>query len=252
MLKRVSVLGAIAVFLLGASVASADSFSFTPSQITSIMASQGAPLSNGTSQWGLWAVRAMPIVGGTGAYTITGGSTTQTGWGVSAPNGAFGAAPYTQSNHAWFWDASGSEAALPANPLYMIMTQGATTFESYAFNSSGGFIGTCTFSSDPGCNLVTAVNLNALYSVTFTLGAGATWNGMWQFVVDGSRYSFGTSSSPGAWQENFFGGYGSGGGLTNNTGPGYIVTPEPTTLLLFGTGLAAIGGLARKKLAQKK
>ena len=210
---------------------------FTAGDVASIMASQGAPLHDATNQWGLWAVRVMPVVGGSGLYTITGGSTSQTGWGVSAPNGAFGAAPYSSSNSAWFWDASGAPS-YAANPLYMIMDQPAATFTSY----SG--------------NVVTQVSPGSLFDFSFTLGAGATWDGHYQFVVDGSKYTLGTGGSPGVWVGDFFGGYWQpewedghsvgntlAGGLSGNSASGYsAVVPEPGTVVLLGTlllGLAA-------------
>ena len=77
--------------------------SFSAQDVINTMSAAGAPLADATNQWGLWAVRVMPIVGGTGNYTITGGLTTRTGWGVSAPNGAVcGASPYTATNSVWF------------------------------------------------------------------------------------------------------------------------------------------------------
>jgi hypothetical protein len=115
---------------------------FTAGDIVNNMAAQGAPLSDATNQWGLWAIRVMPTGISGGGYTITGGATSQTGWGVSAPNGAFGAAPYTPTNSAWFYDESGSEVAgTPANPLYMIMTQPANTFTNYTLDAGGHSIG---------------------------------------------------------------------------------------------------------------
>jgi hypothetical protein len=216
----------------------AASFSFTASDVKTVMSAAGAPLSNATNQWGLWAVRAMPVVGGTGLYTIDSGATTQTGWGVSAPNGVFGAAPYTASNHVWFWDASGSEAgSMAANPLYMIMDQPAGVFTSSTFNAAGAWVGdcpgTCLASGYDGgfggTNYITAMDNSSQFTVNFTLGAGGTWDGVWQFVVDGSEYTLGSEATPGVWVANFFGGYGAGGGLSDNMVEGYVVGIGPPT-----------------------
>ena len=217
----------VLVFSLS-SVAGADSYTITAAQVKAVMEDCGAPLSDSTYLWGLWAVRTMPIVTG-GGYTITGGSTTQTGWGVSAPNGIFGSSPYTATNSSWFWDASGAEVAgNPPNPLYMIMDQPASSFTSYFGNT------------------VTAVDDTSTFTVNFTLDAGATWDGRFQFVVDGSRYLAGTS--PAEWNEDFFGGYGGGGGLACNLEAGYQA-PLPGTLVLLGSGLAGLGFFRRRRLA---
>lgn len=176
-----------------------------------VKAAMGIPLNDTTSQWGLWAVRAMPVVTG-GSYTLNSESTTQVGWGASAVS--FGHSPYAANNDAWFFDNSGAEVAGdPANPLYMIMDRSASTFTSYFGNT------------------VTAVSDASSFAFSFTLDAGATWTGEIQFVVDGSKYTLGTASS-GAWVEDFFGGYGDDGGLAGNTGNGYTMpVPEPTTIV---------------------
>jgi hypothetical protein len=196
---------------------------FTADDVLQVMANAGAPLNNSTNQWGLWAVRAMPIVAG-GGYTITGGSTTQTGWGVYAPNGAFGASPYTATNSAWFWDASGAEAGYPANPLYMIMDKPANTFTSYFGNT------------------VTAVDPSSQFSFSFTPDVGAAYSGNWQFVVDGSKYTLGSEATPGVWVEDFFGGYGAGGALAGNLGRGYQV-PEPGMYVSLAVELIGVYGV---------
>jgi hypothetical protein len=222
------------LLVMGCVPASADVISFTAADVVSAMASQGAPLSDATNQWGLWAVRVMPVVGGNGLYTITGGLTNQEGWGVSAPNRAFGAYPYTPDNSAWFWDESGAEVSGdPPNLLYMIMDQPEASFTSYFGNT------------------VTAVVPSSFFDVFFTLDLGANWDGHYQFVVDGSKYKLGTEGSPGTWVEDFFGGYADGGGLVKNSGAGYsaAVVPEPGSILFFGTVLAGLAGALKRKWA---
>ena len=251
----------VCVFVAASAVADLN-VSFTASDVKAVMSSYGAPLNDASNQWGLWAVRAMPIVTG-GGYTITGGSTSQMGWGTSAPNGAFGASPYTATNSVWFWDASGAEkAGTAANPLYMIMDVSANNFWSSSFNKNGTWVGDYSpggggtwYASGydngaGGTNLITAVSNTSTFSFDFKLGAGAKWNGQWQFVVDGSRYTLGTYTSPGNWIENFFGGYTlaggtPGGSLPGNMGAGYVV-PVPGAVLLGMLGLGAAGMKLRK------
>lgn len=244
----------LALVLVLASGAAASSFTFSASQVKSVMSSYGAPLSDSTNLWGLWAVRTMPIVTG-GTFTITGGSTTQTGWEVSAPSTydfGSGPVPYSWpspygSNCAWFADTSGSEAGYPPNPLYMIINQPASSFESYIFEG-GVFVGPAPI---PGKtpNTVTAVNDSSTFTVNFTLGSGASWDGAYQFVVDGTKYNVATPQA--TWNEDFFGGYGTGGGLTSNMGAGYSATPLPGSLLLLGSGLVGLGFLGRRKLIKR-
>lgn len=216
--------------------------SFTAAQVKTAM---GIPLNDATYQWGLWAVRAMPVVTG-GGYSIVGasGATTQTGWGTSVPNGAFGAAPYTAANSAWFWDASGAEVSPnPPNPLYMIMDKPASTFTSYFGNT------------------VTAVSDSSSLAFSFTLDPGASWTGI-QFVVDGSKYTLGTEALPGTWVADFFGGYGGwngsawidtpNGGLSGNSGSGYFLpasaVPEPSTVIAGALLLLPFGMSFLRKL----
>jgi hypothetical protein len=272
-MRYFAMLAAAGLVLAAAGTAGAKTVTFTAGDIESFMAAQGAPLSDASHQWGLWAVRAMPIVGGDGIYTITSGSTTQAGWGVSAPNGAFGAAPFSATNSAWFADASGSEAgATPSNPLYMIMDVPASNFWSYSYNAAGTWLGHYspggggTFYASGydagagGTNLVTAVNSSSTFSFDFTLDPGATWDGSWQFVVDGSQYARGTSAKPGEWEQDFFGGYdiggGLGGGLPGNAGAGFAGpeiggagVPEPVTMAGVFLGVGSLVTYLRKRRA---
>jgi len=238
--------------MLAATVSSrAAVVTFTAGDIKSAMASQGAPLSDASNQWGLWAVRARPIISG-GSFTITGASTTQTGWGTSAPS-TYSWNTYG-TNTAWFFDDSGSEAWLASNPLYMIMDVPQDNFESYSFDGAGNWVGAYspggggTFyasgynSGVGGTNLVTAVGGSSIFSFDFTIDSG-TWNGQWEFLVDGSKYDLGTYASPAVWQEDFFGDYSTGGGLAGNMGSGYAI-PEPASLIIWGLLASGCAGVA--------
>jgi len=109
------------------------------------------------------------------------------------------------------------------------MDRPANTFTSYGFDKNG--IWAADYPPtwlEPGyddgyggTNLVTATDDDAEMSFTFALGAGATWDGRWQFLVDGSKYTLGTESDPGDWLEDFFGDYGTGGGILGNMGAGF-------------------------------
>jgi len=251
-MKYLGVLVGVALVLaLAATVAMGETVTFNPSDVVNMIGG----LHNATDQWGLWAVRARPVVTG-GSYTITGASTTQTGWGTSAPSwyswNTYG------TNCAWFYDESGAEAKLPSNPLYMIMDVSQDNFWSSSFNKNGSWVGDWSpggggtwydsgyDDGKGGTNRITAVGSGSQFSFSFTLGGGASWCGEWQFLVDGSRYSLGTYDTPGVWQEDFFGDYGTGGGLAGNTGAGYT-TPEPLTMLGLALGLGSVGAYIRRR-----
>jgi hypothetical protein len=253
----------LALVVVSTNAARAETVTFTATDVKAIMASYGDALSDATHQWGLWAVRARPIVPG-GSYTITGASTDQAGWGTTAPSShnwnTYG------TNCAWFWDASGAEVAgNAANPLYMIMDVADENWYSSAFDKSASWVadwapgpdgiqGTSddlgTFYSAGydagagGTNVITAVNDASTFSFDFTVDSG-TWNGQWEFLVDGSKYYLGTASSPSGWVENFFGDYGEGGGLSQNMGSGYAV-PVPAAVWLLGSGFVGLVGIRRR------
>ena len=258
-MRYLGMLAGIGLLLAVTATAGANTVTFTESQIRSAMAAQGAPLSDAQYQWGLWAVRARPVVSG-GTYTITGASTTQTGWGTEAPS-SYAWNTYG-TNCAWFYDESGSEAWLASTPLYMIMDVSQDNFESYTFDGAGGFVGAWSpvggtlYASGynggvGGTNVVTAVSAGSTFTFDFTLDAGATWNGEWEFLVDGSKYNLGTSAAPGVWVEDFFGDYTlsggtPGGGLNQNMGSGYPV-PEPVTMAGLMLGIGSLVGYVRRR-----
>ncbi len=258
MKKLITICAVVTMILAVSAVLNAETVNFTASDIKTTIGG----LSDATNQWGLWAVRARPIV--TGTYTITGGSTSQTGWGTTAPS-SYSWNTYG-TNCAWFWDTSGAEAgSTPSNPLYMVMDVSDDNYWSSAFDKNGAWVADWAPGPDGlqgtgddlgtfyqsgydngsgGTTVITAVVDASTFSFSFTVDSG-TWNGQWEFLVDGSKYTLGTASVPGSWVENFFGDYGAGGGLSGNMGSGYLA-PEPATL-----GLLVLGGLALLRRRRK-
>jgi hypothetical protein len=237
-MKKLTIcLSILALVFSCAAVAGAESFTLSAAQIKAVMADYDAPLSDATYFWGLWSVRTMPIVNG--GYTITETSTNQTGWGSLGPYYLSWPSPYDSSKYAYFFDYHGAEVlGNSPNPLYMIMDQPASNFTSY-FD-----------------NIVTAVDDSSTFTVNFTLDAGASWNGWFQFVVDGSRYL--ADANPAPWETNFFGGLSgdfsdgndvstNGGDLICNMNAGYHV-PLPSAVWLMGPGLVGLEFYRRRKM----
>ena len=202
------------LILVVSGVINAGTVTFTAADIVS---ATGA-LNNASFQWGLWGIRARPLVTG-GSYAITAGSTTQAGYSIVNPPNP-DSWPVYGTNYIYFYDIPGADWGYPPpNPLYMIIDRPADTFTSYSGDT------------------VTKVEDTASFSISFTLGSGAVWNGQWQFLVDGNKYTLGTVGKKGTIVNDFRGGY-SDGGLQGNIGEGYTLTvPEPTTILLLGLGL---------------
>ncbi len=224
--------------LLTSGFAQATTVTFSVADIKAAIGS----LHDATYQWGLWAVRVRPVVTG-GSFTFTSASTTQEGWGVEAPSTHNWTGYGTDC--VWFFDESGAESAgTAANPLYMIMDVEASTFWSAGFDQNGAWVADWAPGPDGvqgtgddlgtfldsgydngagGTNIITSVDALETFSFDFTLDSGS-WSGQLEFLVDGSKYNLGTAASPQAFVENFFGGYGDGGGLTGNTGDGYLLS----------------------------
>jgi hypothetical protein len=269
----------VALFALAISVvpATADPYtiSFTAGDIKAVMASNQYqdPLSDGTYLWGLWAIRAMPIVS-SGGFDILSGSVDAQGladyWTYGVPNpGIVWADPYGTEIAYFHLRPASEHLDTDAHPLYFIADQPATAFQSYAFNNyidngyrRSEYAGVCgganVNAGDPRCNETNVLPDAALFNFSFNLDPGASLLG-WQFLVDGSKYSKGSSSNS-LWIEDFIGGnsplpqlpYGqtkAGDGLTYNVGSGYQVlyaVPEPGTVVLVGLGFAVLAIIQRR------
>jgi len=183
----------------------AATVTFTAADIVSAIGG----LSNTTYQWGLWGIRARPVVTG-GSFTLTEGGTSQAGYNVDFTPGNW---PVYGTKYVYYNDILGT------NPRYLVIDRPANTF-----------------TSDPG-EIVTKVADSASFSFSFDLDIGAVWAGQCQFLVDGAKYTLGTVEHPGTFVEEFYGGYASGG-LAGNTGQGYtIAVPEPAVIFMLGQGL---------------
>jgi hypothetical protein len=258
------------VLMLAGSASSAAAapitLSFSAGDIKSVMLDAGDALHDDTYQWGLWSVRAMPIVSG-GSYDIidTGISSAIDWWSARPSTGEY-ASPYDQEIALFYLQPGSSHAGVTSHPLHFIADQPASTFQSYAFDSGGNFTGVCTDTPGaPGCNESGILPDSTVFSFTFDVTAGASWLG-WQFLVDGSQYYRPSLMAPeNRWVMDFTGGnmwlpdppYGQnapGGGLSQNIGTGYTIlneqpvpVPEPASLSLTALGLIAVRSWSRRR-----
>lgn len=209
-MKKLAIFCAAAGLLLAVSEKIiAETITFTAADIISAIGG----LSNTSFQWGLWGIRVRPVVTG-GSYTITSSSISLDGYSIVNPPNP-DSWPIYGTNYVYFYDIPGAEWGYTANPRYLIIDKSADTFTSYYGD------------------IVTKVTDSTLFSFSFILDSGAVWNGQWQFLVDGTKYTLGTVDSKGVFVEEFRGGYGS---LPGNVGEGYTV-PEPNVILLLVPGL---------------
>jgi len=122
---------------------------------------------------------------------------------------------------------------------YIISANGTTT--TFAYTSPGGNLsGTVTWSSMISDGIASITGTLSITSSTFSglLGPGGsatisiTTNG---YGSELSTYIFGTAPA------------GDTEGATVTSGS--VIAPEPSTLLLFGTGFLLVGGVLRRRLA---
>jgi hypothetical protein len=201
----------------------AGTVSFTAGDIKAIMAAHGVPLHNDDYQYGISAIRAMPIVGGSHAYTINGLYYDQLGWDAD------------------FLDSGGNPAGLA------LFCDDVTDAVSYMIID----LPWDTFPSGVGgANPVVAVDGASVFSFDFWVGDGGIWAGSWQFVVDGAKYTRGTPQAPSVWLSDFHGVF-SGTGVDGPIGGNFEIpdsaVPEPITALGIFLGLASLGGYMRRR-----
>jgi hypothetical protein len=159
----------------GPALAAPITVSFSVADVKTIMEGQGAPLHDATYQWGLWSLRAMPIVQG-GGYSIGGGTLSGAGtefWSFEEPALYGWAQPYDQEL-AFFYAQPGSEhLGIDAHPLYMIADQPVETFQSYKFDNTieaspgrSQWTGVCTDTpAEWGCNETRILADTVMFSV---------------------------------------------------------------------------------------
>jgi hypothetical protein len=254
-------------------IAEPITITFTAGDVKNVMADNyGDFLSNSTYLWGIWSIRAMPIVSG-GSFEILSGEVNDQiagdSWEYTGPNSSVvWADPYGTAISYFFMRPASEHLNTDAHPIYFISDQASTAFQSYAFDNTldngygrSTYMGVCGIDvaeNYPGCNSTNILPDSASFSFSINLDSGSSLLG-WQFLVDGSKYyqmgaepTDWTSSS--LWIEDFIGGdaelpyesYGQseyGGGLAHDVGNGYQVlypVPEPAMIVPLGIGLAAL------------
>lgn len=242
----------LALFVVPA-VADPFTITFDAGDVKDVMAKSGDLLSNTTDIWGLWSVRAMPIVKDGGFDILSGGvddKVTGDFWSYTETGYDDWSNPYNIESAYFYLEPASEHYGVQAHDLYFIADQPATEFQTYAFNNQAEtevnsgrstYSGVCgTGVNYAGCNPTKVLSDEASFNFSFNIDSGASLLG-WQFLVDGSRYKRmpAVPDSESLWIEDFYG----GGELSGNTGSGYQVlfpVPEPATVFLVGLGLAAL------------
>ena len=174
----------------------------------------------------------------TGVSAITSGPTFQNGVQISPTNSPVGGewALVTSGGGNFQIASSGANGAGASDPLFPPGTNLDGPAAPAGFNY--GIASTISGSANQGLTS----NPITLHDVVFTLTCS-------QNCTDASFsnivFQYGTSAN----EPSFGGGTGTGTGTA--TGTGQNVVPEPTSLLLFGSGLAATAYRARRKKTEK-
>jgi len=95
-----------------------------------------------------------------------------------------------------------------------------------AYDASNNLLGSATGAGNIGTSSLLSLNLTGISSLIFSDGTGIPQ----QFVLDDLTFTTGDPGNPG-----------------EPGGPGNGLTPEPGTLVLLGTGLAGVVGMARRR-----
>lgn len=271
-------LALLLTLVAGRASAAPLTISFTAGDARQIMdAAYGDPLHDDLFQWGLWSIRAMPIVeGGTWSITSTtvDGTGADQGWQARRSQEEY-AWPYYRDMALFFATPGTSHTGGTARQVSFIADQPTSTFQSYAFGvpstqypGLNDYVAVCTDNPTvPGCTETRVLSDWTVFTFSYLLSDDAVWRG-WQFLVDGSQYYRpGPNAPENRWVMDFNGGnvplpldpYRQttlGGGLDVNVGQGYQVLnriPEPGTLSLVGLGALGAGLLlvpyARRRTA---